>query len=63
MQVVENLQSRPLYQRCKNIQEVREVKMPNALPGFTGCKLPNGSVAEGKQEGNDEEDEVQRVEK
>ena len=37
--------------------------MPKGLQGFSGCKLPGTSNAEGKQGENDEEDEVRRVEK
>ena len=45
------------------IQEVRELNMPEALPGFGGGKLPGRSKAGSGEEGNDEETEVRWVEK
>ena len=51
-----------LVERDKEIQEVRELNMAVALPGFGGGKLPGRKKAEDGKQGNDEEDEVRRVE-
>ena len=64
MEVVEDFESRPhqavtfLVEREKEIQEVRELKMSEALLGFSGDKMPSRSNAEGGKEENDDEDEV-----
>ena len=68
MEVVEDFESRPRkavtfpVERDKAIQVVNELKIPKASPGFSGGDMPKGSKAEGGTEGNDEEDEVRRVE-
>ena len=35
----------------KDIQEVRELTLPKALPGESGGDMPGGSKAEGRREG------------
>ena len=52
-----------LVDRDKEIQEVRELKMPSALPGYCGLKVPGRSEAKGGKEEEEEEDDVRRVEK
>ena len=59
MEGVEDLESRPdkevtfLVDRDKEIQELRERKMPTTLPGFGGGELSGRNNAEGGKEGND----------
>ena len=36
---------------------MREIKMSKPLSGFSGCKMPGRSNAEGGKEGKEEEDE------
>ena len=50
-------------ERDKEIQKLCELKMPQALPGYSGGALPGRSKAEGGKEGKAEEGEVRRVEK
>ena len=50
-------------ERDKEIQEVRESRMPKVLPGFSSGKLPGGSKAESGKERNEEGDGVRWVEK
>ena len=59
VKVVEHFESRPheavsfLVERDKEVQVWNEQKMPKALPGYSGGKLPGRSTKEG---GRDEED-------
>ena len=63
MEVVEDFESRPhkavtfLEERDKELQEVRELKMPKALPGYSGGKLSGRSKAEGGGEKEEKEEE------
>ena len=63
MEVVEDFVSIPhkavsfVEERDQEIQEWREQKMPEALTGFSGGKLPGRSKAE-KTEEEDEEKEI-----
>ena len=56
MEVVDDFESRPhnavtfLVARDKSFQELRELKMPKALLGCSGGKLPGRSKAEGGKE-------------
>ena len=64
--IKESLQSHQtvsfLVEREKEIQEVRELKMLEALSGASGCKKPGRSKAEGGKR-RQEKDEFRRVEK
>ena len=58
MEVVEDFESRPhkaasfLVERDKETQEWNEQKQPKVLPGYSGGRLPGGSVKEkGREEG------------
>ena len=52
MEVVEDFESRPhkavtfLVERDREMQEVRELKMPKASPGFSGGEIPGGCNTE-----------------
>ena len=56
MELEEVFESRPrkavsfVVERDKEVQEWREQKMPKALPGYNGGKLPGRSTAEGREE-------------
>ena len=62
MDVVEDFESRPhkavtlLAARDKEFQMCREQKMPKAIPGFNGGKLPGRSNVEGRKEEEREEE-------
>ena len=66
--MIEDSESKPhklvtsQVERDKDCQELRELKMPNASPGFSGGKLPGRSKAEGGPEEQKEEEEVRKVE-
>ena len=68
MKVVEDVKSRLhmavtlLVEGDKEIQEVRELRVPKALPGYSGRKLVGRSKAGGGTEEKDEERAVRRME-
>ena len=68
-EVVEDFESRPqkvvtfvVVERNKEMQELRKLKMPQALPRYSGEK-PGRSKAEGEKEAKKEKEKVRRVEK
>ena len=67
MEVVEDFESRRhkavsfVVEREKEFQEWREQQMPEALPGFSGGRLPGRSKAEEGKEKEDEEKESQET--
>ena len=67
MQVVEDLKSRPhkavtfVVERRKERQEWNEQKLPKALPGYSGGKLPGWSTKEkGRDEGEEDRGSEER---
>ena len=66
MEVAEDFESRRhktvtfLVERGKEIQDLCELKMPKALPGYSGGKLSGRTVAEGAKEVEGDEEEVHR---
>ena len=69
MEVVEDFESRPhkavtfLVERDKEIiRDLRQLKMPKALSGHSGGKLPGRNKAARGKEGKEEEEEVQKME-
>ena len=59
VEVVEGVESSPhntvmfLVGKDKDMQELRELQMPNAFPGYSGGKLLGRSQAEGGREGKE----------
>ena len=69
MQVVESFESRPhkavtfVVKRGKERQEWNEQKLPKALPGYSGGRLPGRSMEEkGREEGEECKESEQRQE-
>ena len=67
MEVVKDFESRPhkavsfVVEREKEIQEWNEQKLPKALPGYSGGRLPGRSTKEkGREEGQVDEGSEQR---
>ena len=67
MEVVEDLESRRhkavsfVVRREKEIKEWNEQKMPKALPGYSGGRLPGRNTKEkGREEGGADEDGEER---
>ena len=67
MEVVEDFEWRPhkavsfVVERDKEVQEWNEQKMPKALPGYGGGRLPGRSTKEkGREEEEEEEDSRER---
>ena len=69
MEAVEDFESRPykavafLVERDKEFQVWLEQKMPQALPGFSGGKLPAKNKVKERREEEEEEEEGQEKKK